>query len=110
MSSLSHLGQVVWVRCEYGGSRGSRESGGIADLMKSRTTPKLAYRLLRRHSGRPEEAEMADDDIKTPRPGFDSEEMVGSEGVGSDTEFDTGEFDDEEFDDEVSGDEETETE
>ena len=109
MLALSHLGHVVWVRCEYGGSRGSRESV-IAVLMRSRTTPNLAYRLVRRHSGRPEEAEMANDDIKTPRPGSDSEEMVGSEGVGSDTEFDTEEFDDEEFGDEESGDEETETE
>ena len=32
---------------------------------------------------------MANDDSKTPRPGSDSDEMVGSEGVGSDTEFDT---------------------
>jgi hypothetical protein len=53
-----------------------------------------------------EEADMANDDIKTPRPGADSEEMVGSEGAGSDTEFETEEFDDEDFGD----DEEPETE
>ena len=53
-----------------------------------------------------EEADMANDDIKTPRPGSDPEEMVGSEGVGSDTEFDDDdEFDDEDFGDEESGDE-----
>jgi hypothetical protein len=56
-----------------------------------------------------EEADMAND-IKTPRPGADSEEMVGSEAVGSDTEFDAEEFDDEDFGDEESGDEEPETE
>jgi hypothetical protein len=97
MLALSHRGHAVWVFCEYDGSRGSRESRGIARLMSSRSTPL-------------EEADMANDDIKTPRPGSDSEEMMGSEGVGSDTEFDTEEFDDEESDDEESGDEESETE
>ena len=58
----------------------------------------------------PEEAEMADEDLKSPRPGSDSEEMVGSEGVGSAMEFDTGEFDDEDLDAEESGNEESETE
>jgi hypothetical protein len=52
---------------------------------------------------------MANEDLKTPRPGSDSEEMVGSEGV-ADTDFDTEEFDDEDLDDEETGDEESETE
>ena len=53
----------------------------------------------------PEEAKMANEDLKTPRPESESEEMVGSEGVGSDAEFDIEEFDDEDFGDEESGDE-----
>jgi hypothetical protein len=78
--------------------------------MRSKTTPNLAYRLLPAPIRVPEEAEMANEDRKTPRPGSDSEEIVGSEGVGSDMEFDTEEFDDEDLDDEASGDEESETE
>lgn len=82
----------------------------IAGLMRSRRRQILQIASSGAIQGRPEEAEMANDDIKTPRPGSDSEEMVGSEGGESDTEFDIEELDDEEFGDERSGDEETETE
>jgi hypothetical protein len=78
--------------------------------MGSKTTPVLAYRLLRRPPAAPKEEEMANEDLKTPHPGPDSEDMVGSEGVGSDPEFDTEEFEDEDQEDEESADEESEPE
>ena len=58
----------------------------------------------------PKEVKMANEDLKTPRPGSDSEDMVGSEGVGSDTEFDTEEFEEEDQEEEESADEESEPE
>ena len=64
---------------------------------------------------------MANEDIKTPRPGPDSEgypgerptadeDIVGAERIGSEGEFDDEDVDDEEFGDEEMDEEESEPE